>query len=150
MITLAELDDVTTRLGRDLTVAEQAQAGALLEAATSVICDAADKPESWTDDLNPVPALLSMMCVELVIRSMGNTSGLVRSESETLGAYSYSRTYDTGGGGGGGGGLMLTDAEGRLVRNAVYGTLTGSSTPRALHDRLIDIDEGRDVDEIEA
>jgi hypothetical protein len=90
-----------------------------------------------------------MMCVELVIRALPNTGGSLRAESETLGAYSYSRSYDTPGGGGGGG-LMLTDAEARMCRNVVYGTLTGSSTPRALTDRLIDVAEGRDIDEITA
>jgi hypothetical protein len=61
--------------------------------------------------------------------------------AESLGAHSvtYQRERD--------GGLFITEAEGRGLRLAVYGTNTGSSSPRSVTDRIIDLRENRDVDE---
>lgn len=127
----AEVEDVATRLARDLTAEEGAMAEMLLEAATAEIARAAGRDDAWAAALAPVPQILRFVAVELVRRAMSNPEGL-KSVSETLGAYQHSRSFqgaDTAG-------LFLTDREERMVRSAVYGTLSGSSRVESLADDL--------------
>lgn len=142
---LATTADVETRLGRALTAAEEALAEQTIEAVTAQIVDEVDRDLDWAADLDPVPGVLRSLCVEKVIVVGTNPSGLA-SENETLGAHTYGRTFQRSNDVG----IFLTDLEKRIARQAVYGTNAGSSTPRALPDRMIDLAENRDVDEVEA
>jgi hypothetical protein len=139
----ATSDDVATRLGRDLTAAETAMAEQVIDMVTGLIVDEVDRDLAWATALDPVPAVLKALCVDKVIAVGANPSGL-RASSQTLGQASYSKSFRDDAG------LWLTPQQARLVRQAVYGSLSGSSTPRTVQDRLIDLRENRDVDEVEA
>jgi hypothetical protein len=145
-LAFATTSDIAVRLKETtLSAEDEASAALLLELATAIIADAAGKSEDWANELDPVPRVLWGLTIELVCRAMASPQGLV-SATETLGARSRSESYrrDLSSA------LVLTPQEERLVRSAVYGTLAGSSTPRALVDRLIDLAENRDVDAVEA
>jgi hypothetical protein len=143
-VAFATTDDIAARLEEpELSAESEAAASMLLDLATAVVTQAAGKDSDWADALDPVPDVLRGLTIEVVCRAMARPRGLV-SVSETLGQHQRSENYGTSGGSSS---LFLTDLEERIVREAVYGTLTGSSTPRALPDRLIDLAEGRDVDE---
>lgn len=135
----ATADDVATRLGRSLTDAEEAIATDAISVVEGQIIDEVDRDAAWATALDPVPLVLKALCVGKAINAISRREPAIAAES--LGAHSvtYARETSTD--------LFLDEREGRLVRQAVYGSLTGSSTPRALHDRLIDLDESRDVDE---
>lgn len=140
----ATYTDVEARLGRELGEAEQAIATDVIAQVTAQIVDEVDRDSDWAADLDPVPGVLKGLCVSKAAAAVTNPAlGVVAAES--LGAHSvtYARSNDADG-------LWLSERECRMARQAVYGTTSGSSTPRALHDRLIDLNEGRDVDEIEA
>lgn len=139
----ATADDVAARLGRNLTDAETTASENLIGTVQALIIDAVDRDSEWADALDPVPGVLKGIVVEKVCGALANPQG-IQSMQETLGQHSYAVRF-----GQGGSSLWLTPQEERLARSAVYGTLTGSSTPRALNDRLIDLNEGRDVDEPE-
>lgn len=106
-------------MGGELTEAQEEQAEYLLEAATSVVAEAAGHDDAWADALDPVPNLLRVVTTEMAVRAMGNPGGL-RQQSETLGQYSHSQTYRDEGAG-----LWLTPLEERLVRQTL-GSGSGS------------------------
>src|SRR5262245_28860030 len=128
---LASIADVEKRMGRPLTAAEEGQAESALTLVTALICDAVDRNQAWVASLIDVPPALTGLCVEKAVQIIANPQSLA-SESSQLGQRSISRTYpryaDTA--------PFLSAAEERIARLAVYGVLTGSSTPRALMDRL--------------
>lgn len=138
----ATVEDVERRLGRDLTVAEAALTEDVIESVTAQIVDAVDRDADWATALDPVPGVLKTLCVEKVIVVGTNPNGLAV-ESKNLGAFSYSRTFQRSNDSG----ILLTEEEARRVRAAVYGSNAGSSTPRSVIDRVIDLNENRDVDE---
>lgn len=133
--------DVSTRLGRTLTTAQQATATAVIETVTDLICDEVDRDAEWASALDPVPKGLKELCVAKAVAVVTNPA-LGTVASETLGAHSvtFARSGD-------GAGLFLSDAEGRTARKAVYGTNSGSSSPRGFYDGVMDLREGRDVGE---
>jgi hypothetical protein len=134
----AETTDIVTRLMRQVSSEEELAAEMLLDLVSREIVDVVGKASEDDIDADAVKGI----CIEAVCRELASPVG-AESTSETIGAYSYRVGYrETGG-------TYLTDNEKLSVRNAVYGTLSGSSTPRALADRLIDLAEGRDVDEVE-
>lgn len=135
-------DDVATRLGRVLTSAEEAQATAVIATVTGLIADAAGRDGDWATALSPVPETLKALCVEKAVGAIVNPSNLA-AQSETLGAASRSQTFPRSGDVG----VFLTDAETRLVSWAVYGTNSGTASPESMVDRVIDLAEGREVDE---
>lgn len=137
--------DIETRLGRALTAAEQAMAEQTIATVTAQIVDAVDRDAAWAAALNPVPGMLKALCIEKVIVVGTNPNGLA-SESKSLGAFSSSRTFQRSNDVG----IVLTEAEQRLARMAVYGTLAGTSSPRGVPDRITDLRENRDVDEPES
>lgn len=114
----ATSQDIETRVGRDLTTAELAQAGQLLDAATAIMAEAAGKDDDWADELSPVPQILKTVCIEIVSRVLDNPSNL-DSFRESIGAYSYSKDFRAGY-------LMPTPAERDLIRR-VAGTPTTAS-----------------------
>ena len=128
--------DVATRLGRELTSAEEEQADLLLDMATASIANAVGKDDEWAEDLSPVPEILRGFCIELTCRAMANPQGLF-SKSETIGSYSYTNSFnrDTPSG------LSLSPLEQRVLRKAVgrlvYDVRTPTSTEVFLED-LID------------
>jgi hypothetical protein len=133
--------DVATRLGRTLTTAQQATCTDVIATVEAQIIDEVDRDTDWAAALSPIPKTLKALCVNKAIDALSRPEPAIAAES--LGAHSvtYAREHTTS--------IFLTEPEKRLARMAVYGSLAGSSTPRALHDRLIDLDESRDVDEPE-
>lgn len=127
----ASVDDIANRLGRDLSGGETTSVELLLEGATAVIANAADKDDDWATDLEAatVPRILKFVCIEAVCRALANPSSL-QSLQEALGQASYSARF--------GPGLMLTDSEQLLVRREVYGTGSGSSRPEGFIEELHD------------
>lgn len=126
-------EDVATRLGRELGEIAAGTAEQLLDAATAVIANAADKSDAWAEALDPVPGILRFMCVELVVRAMANPESLARLQ-EQLGAYSSTRAFASASAGGG---LMLSDVETMLVRRTIFGTLSGSARVESIVDDLL-------------
>lgn len=120
--------DVEARLLRPLTTTEATYIDALITQATDAISAAVDKTTDWSDELDPVPAAITALCVTLVTRVLLNPAG-AQSTSETLGSHQYSASY-----GAGTAGLTLTTAERLEARRAVYGSTTGSARLGALID----------------
>lgn len=113
----ATTDDVAARLERATLTAEQlADATMLLDVATAAIAEVVDKDEAWAAALDPVPALLKGLTVDLVCRAMGAAQGLI-SASETLGAHTRSETYNRDGSSA----VVLTDQEALVARRVVHG-----------------------------
>jgi hypothetical protein len=63
---LATVDDIATRLGRDLTAAEQAFATQTIESVTAQIALATNKTVAYLDALSPPSKVLTTLCVEKV------------------------------------------------------------------------------------
>jgi hypothetical protein len=127
-------EDIATRYGRELNTVEAATAEFLLEGATALIAQAADKDDAWADNLDPVPRLLKIITVELVCRAFPNPESLA-GLTEQLGSYQYSKRFKAGTDALTSD-LMLTEPEERLVRRAVHGTLSGSVPLRSIATRL--------------
>jgi hypothetical protein len=128
----ATAQDISARLGRALTSAEEDQIELLLEMAADAIADTADVAQALLEGLDPFPRTLWALHIELTVRAMAAPAG-ARSTQETLGQYSRSTSYrdpDTGGG------LFLTDREQRMVRRAVFGGDMASVRVGAITDDL--------------
>jgi hypothetical protein len=123
--------------GRELSATEAATAEMLIEAATGEIAAAADKTDAWADDLTPVPRIIKFICIEAVHRVMSNPKSL-RSQSETLGAFQHSESYQADSAAGSA--IHLTEREVLMVRREVYGRTSGSgraeSTASEIHDLI--------------
>lgn len=136
----ATASDVAARLGRALTDAEETQAESALTALDGLIRDAVDRDADWTPD--PVPAAFKELSIQKAISVVVNPHN-VAAHTKSLGAASRSETFpraqDLG--------LFLSEAEGRALRSALWGSSSGSSSPRGVMDRINDLREGRDVDE---
>lgn len=112
------------RLGRGTLVdPDRARALAALEDVTGLVEGVCTIP-------SPRPLRVTTVILAAVRRAFDNPSGL---QSETVGAYSYSR-----GGDGERFGAYLTDAERRIIRHACRGTTTPTDTSRRLRARLGD------------
>jgi hypothetical protein len=132
----AKASDVEKRIGRALTDLEKGVAESAISTVTGLIIDCVDRDQAWADALDSVPAALTGLCVEKALGAVSNPLNLA-SESETLGAYSNSQTFprsaDVG--------VFLTPFEERIVSRAIYGTTTGSSVPKGMFDREIELAE---------
>ena len=128
--------DVATRLGRTLTTAEQNQADLLLEQAIAAIADACGKDDAWADQLDPIPAALAGLTIEVVARTMAVPIG-VRSTQEQLGQYARTESYPDQLAGG----LQLTDVEERRARRIVFGSSSGSAQAGSILNDLFEIDD---------
>lgn len=133
---LATTDDIATRLGRDLTDTEDAQAELLITQATGLIALAAGKDDDWATTLSPVPDALTSICIEAVARTMAVPIG-VRSQQETLGSYNHSESYPDQLAAG----IALTDAEELRVRRIVFGSTSASTYPDAIIHNVYDLDD---------
>lgn len=113
----AAISDIEARLGRDLTTAEEATYGSILDAVSAEINTLLDLDA----DLATPPAAFKGVTVTAAIRLANNPEGLA-ARSETLGAYQHSQTFpratDTA--------TLLSNSEIRLLRKAVYKTNVGS------------------------
>lgn len=109
--------EVSARLGRALSEAEDEQATALLNSATALMAQAAGKSLEWANSLEEVPATLEVICTEIVVRVMSNPEGL-SSMRETLGSYSYAQDFADPAPNGAPS-LMPTQAERAAIREAV-------------------------------
>lgn len=119
----ATTDDVATRLGRDLTVAEDAFAEQVIEDVQGLILEIAGTAEP-----SPVPTYYKALCVSKVIALGANPTGLA-SESETLGAHTYSKTFPRSMDGLD---VFLTEHEEYTVRRIANNAVSGSSHPDAI------------------
>jgi len=136
----ATANDVAIRLGRALTAAEAAMVNLVIEEVTGLIAEVVDKDAAWAAALSPVPTTLRALCIEKALAIGSNPNGL-RSSSESLGAYEQTKSFRDDSG------LWLSPVEERQAVNAVFGTTSGTSYPDNIVDRLMDLAEGRDVDE---
>lgn len=143
-MSLASLTEIADRKGRDLTAAETRMATLLITEADIAIAAAADVT---VDDLDgTTDPVLGIVARALVIRNMGNPEGAT-AKREQLGDYSISQTYQSAPTAGGGA-LSLTEGEILLVRRAIHGTNSGAGSGRSMIDRVIDLRDNRDVDEL--
>lgn len=129
----AEPTDIATRLGRSLSTAEEAAVEQLITSATGVIAEAAGKDDEWAEELDPVPAVIKTLTIEMVLRAASNPEG-VDSTTETLGQYSRTDRFTVGAGDAEG--IFLSDAEGRLVRRVIQGASAGTALQAVLLDEL--------------
>jgi hypothetical protein len=145
-VALAKSEDVEKRVLRSLTDTEKAAAESAIATVTGLIIDCAGRDQAWADGLDPVPAALTGLCVEKAIGALSNPLNLA-AQSETLGAYSRSQTFPRSGDVS----VFLTAFEERLVSRAVYGTTSGSSLPKGMFDREIELRESpnEEIDEAE-
>lgn len=105
--------DVQTRLGYALTAQQTEQAAHVIARVTGLIRDLLGKDQQWADSLDPVPEVFATLCEDKAIGVVVNPTNLA-SESEQLGAYQHSQTFQRAMDGG----VFLTEAEKREVRKA--------------------------------
>jgi hypothetical protein len=142
MADFASKDDVQTRLGRTLTTEEQAQAEAVLGGVAGLIRAEVGKDTDW--DPAPIPSAFAELSIQRAIAAITNPAN-VAAESKQLGAFQHSRTFQRSQDGG----LALTEAEGRAMRFALYGTNAASARQRSHVDTTLDLlDDGEINDSI--
>jgi hypothetical protein len=132
----ATVSTVATRLGRELSGTDAAQCNLFIAAASTGILAALDRnPLTWSPAPEARP-MLSMMCVELVARTMANPTDLQR-KSEAIGSYSYTEMYAARGSAVPG--LIPTPTEELLLRRVVFGSNTASVKVRSFADDWADL-----------
>lgn len=130
--------DVSTRLGRDLTTAEESTATAVISLVEGLCADAVGRDTAWASALDPVPATLKVLAVDKAIAAISNPENLAN-DAKTLGAFRRSRGFREGATGT----ILLSEHEERAVRSAVYGRLSASSRPDSHLHTLLDLaDDG--------
>jgi hypothetical protein len=151
-ITFATLDQLAIRKGmasaEDMTAAQRAQGQMDLELATGQIVSAVGKTAAWAATLDPVPSMLTIICLAAAARAGQNVAGASsETESESLGAYSYSQTtrYESSDAQQQGGGLLLTKWEKQECRTAVHGIGRATTMPATTVDLLVEL---RDTGEL--
>lgn len=87
--------DVATRLRRDLSDAEKNAANAVIQLVTGLIAETLNEDDDWAADLDPVPSYYKALCIKKAVAALANPEG-VETLAETLGAYSYTTSYDAG------------------------------------------------------
>ncbi len=125
---LATTDDIATRLGRSLTEPEEALSELTIELTQGLILEVAG-----TDEPDPVPAYYRALCIEKTINVGANPNGLA-AESESLGAWSHSQTFQRAGDIG----IFLTEREEFQIRRIANNAVSGSSRPHSIiHDTYV-------------
>jgi hypothetical protein len=130
-VTFATIDELALVMGKtgssDLTAAQLAQGYMLLEMATGLIVEAVGKTDAWAAALDPIPRALRATCLSIASRLSHNPTGMT-SQTESLGAYSYTQRYESGGSSpSGAAALALTDAERLLCRRAARAATSGTA-----------------------
>ena len=128
--------DVSVRLGRALTDAEEAFAEAIIDDVTGLIAEHLGEDDAWATALDPVPRTFKTICVEKAILLGSNPNGLA-ARSETLGSSSESETFRRESGG-----IALSDEEELKIRRAYYGSNSGSSRPESTATEVYDLRYG--------
>jgi hypothetical protein len=140
----ATADDVSTRLGRELTTPEEDQVTAVIDSVDGLIRSEVDRDADWDPD--PVPAYLKELTIQKAIAAIVNPFNLA-SQSEQLGVFQHSETYQRAQDGG----IALSEAEGRAVRSAVYGEAAGSARLKNPIDDVFDYaDDGLVNDSVDS
>lgn len=142
----ADTDAVAARLGRDLTEGEEGIAESVIESITLQIAEAVDRDADWADELDPIPATFTALCVEKSIAAIANPLN-VASQSETMGSWNSSQTFpraqDVG--------ALLTAEEESRIRKAWFGQASGSARLPSMVDDILDIaDDGEINDSVAA
>lgn len=131
----ATVEDVQTRLARTLSAAEQDAVELLLDGVAAEIALAVGRD---LDDITD-PGILRFISIEAVCRVMANPQG-ARSTSEEVGSYNYSISFpdpDPG---------LLTTAEERQAREAVFGVVSASARVESIADDVLDYRFDGEVD----
>lgn len=146
MANFATLNELAVRLGRvssaELTAAQAAQGGLLLDLSSGLIREATGQAADWDPD--PIPTILRAVCLDVCRRVMTNPAG-VRSESETLGVHQHAVSYPDGASD-----LYLTRIEEHLVRQAVHGRSSGTSMPATTFDQVLELAQTGEIAEFPA
>jgi hypothetical protein len=133
---LTTASDVGRRLARDMTDAEVMQCDLLINSATINILACLDRdPTTWTPPAKVKP-LLAAMCTEIVTRVIVNPEDLQR-RRETIGTYMIDEMFANRGAQAPG--IAPTQTEELVMRNAVFGTNTGSVKVRSMVNELADL-----------
>lgn len=111
---IATPEAVAERLGRELTTDEAVQATAIIATVTGLIADALDTTAEAIRAMEPVPPTFATVCVEKAALLITNPFGLA-SESEQLGSYQHSVTYQRSNDVG----VYLSRDERRRIRRAI-------------------------------
>lgn len=135
---LATPADFEARLGRPLTAAETSQVPALVQGATELVAEAAGTTGEAVEAMDPRPAGLKVIVVEVVVRILLNPEGL-SSRSEQLGQHQVTKGYrnpNAAIGAAGSGVLALSESERLRARRIVLGRLTGGGRAETIADEL--------------
>ena len=135
----ATTEDVANRLGADLTDSQTTQATSVLELVALEIADSCGKPESWISTVGTVPPALKVISVEATIRVLHNPTG-ARSRQEQLGQFGHSESFKDSDGG-----ALITEAEARRARHAVFGRSAGSVRVDSIVTDLDDLADQEDL-----
>ena len=123
----AAVEDIETRMMRELTTKEANAAELLLDAVAAELCAAVNRAEERVAN---VP-MLRFISIEAVTRKLQNPGG-AEATAETLGAYSYQVTHAESGP------RLLTAEEEEKARLAVYGPDSGSARVESIVDDVLD------------
>jgi hypothetical protein len=136
----ATKEHVAARLRRSLTTEEEAQVDGVLETVSGLIRSEVGKAASW--DPSPVPSLFRELAIQKAIAALGNPLGVAQ-ESETLGDYSHSTTFQRAQDGG----PLISPEEGRQLRFALYGTNAASTRSRSHADTILDLHDDGEIND---
>ena len=117
--TLASMQDIRMRVGRELTDNETAQIKLLCRLATVTIYSLLPKPSTWLPT-GDVLDYLNVVAIEMVARTFANPDDL-QSRSESIGNYSYTSRYNRNAPG-----MALTKVEELALAQVVFGENTAS------------------------
>ena len=132
MTAFATADQLRIRVRlTELTDAQLEQAEQLLDQATAAIAGAVDETDTWADELDPVPAELAGLCLDVAARAFNAPAG-IRSEQTTLGSFSHNVSYPDAAAMG----VALTDLETLRARRIVHGSNAAGATAETAADDL--------------
>lgn len=138
----ASVEDVASRLGRELTDNETQTVEMVLDSVSGLAAEAAGEAADWSPE--PVPATIKLLCVEKAVSVLANPEGYA-SVSEQLGSYQHTGTFpraaDIG--------VFLSDDERRRVRRAA-GKVQRSVTLQSPFSGASDDDHNLDFSEFDS
>lgn len=117
-MTWPTIEDFADFFGHDLAKLKTNQITLLLQIARNVIAVDLDEDEDWADELDPVPAALSGIAMQIAQRIYTNPQSL-KTVSTTAGNWSQTRAYNAIG-------ISLTDEERATIRRALDLSSVGS------------------------
>lgn len=129
----ATSEHVATRLGRDLTAAEQELVEQVIGDVAGLIAAAVGKTEAWAAALDPVPVYFRALCIEKAI-SIGSNPANLAAQTKQIGSYSIGETFRRSDAAA----IFLTPGEERAVRRAYYGASSASARIGSIADDVLD------------